>query len=133
MWSKEYECCKECKGTEIKHTGKGYCLNCYPKMWWKKQSPEKYKAHLQQIKDYQKTKNGREACKRARKNFLKNHPDYYSQKFKDYREQKKKEGLCTWNGCNETAFSECFCKKHLLMMREQSKKYYRLRRKKNGK
>lgn len=28
-WSKNFECCKICNGTSSKHSGKGFCQNCY--------------------------------------------------------------------------------------------------------
>ena len=34
-WSREYECCVVCGKTDSRHTGKGLCVRCYNRIWYR--------------------------------------------------------------------------------------------------
>ena len=36
VWSREYDCCRQCGRTDVKHQAQGYCRGCYRKMQYNK-------------------------------------------------------------------------------------------------
>lgn len=133
MWSKNYDKCQKCGTVEVPHAAKGFCKNCYSstvikeqtreyyKGYWKR-NPDKYERLKQMVKDRHKTEAGKETLKKAHLRFLEKKPNYYKDYCKQYRQDRKKAGLCARCDTPICPQSKVLCLVHLEQARAAYKK-----------